>query len=508
MATATRLKTFRSQREGDIEAQIGQDVRDCQWALFGMYSREGFDVEDFDLLVDRIQAATAWQRGFVKGGILGYARLQDLPRLREIQEQTRLLDVTHLRAINSALEELGPDVEPSTFELFDDLLADLFCPKRDNQQFPSLHKITAKIRELIKRVDPSRAYDQKKRKQRDTGDNLAFDEFLAGGVVRSRVELSTNAIVAKRVHGSIKATAREHGLSMFDAAVQLLTGEIVPTAAMTLNVYAPKDRAEGDAVYIPGHGWTDPEGTAAFEEWLANVEPKVVDLDETAQHTTSSYAPTEAIRAAIVARDGTCIYPGCRVPAERCQLDHRIPFEQGGATTASNLHCLCQKHHNLKTDRRGFYFPDPTTGDIVWCFSDGTYEIESPSGLIQDQITPAAPRWRSSLENVRKNRALHAEFNAKCHKILDEFEKDQDLARATSRLEELEEKYGLTFEHRPQPTWAEPLPEEPTEPAYPEESPPEENPFHERSFRPASFVEWSLARAKCAHIMSMVEEAS
>ncbi|HIX78647.1 MAG TPA: hypothetical protein H9978_01630 [Candidatus Corynebacterium faecipullorum] len=29
----------------------------------------------------------------------------------------------------------------------------------------------------------------------------------------------------------------------------------------------------------------------------------------------------------------------------------------------------------MKTDRRAFYLVDPTTGDVVWLFSDGTYAL-------------------------------------------------------------------------------------------------------------------------------------
>ncbi|MCT1665181.1 HNH endonuclease, partial [Corynebacterium sanguinis] len=70
-------------------------------------------------------------------------------------------------------------------------------------------------------------------------------------------------------------------------------------------------------------------------------------------------------KAFAIARDGTCVWPGCTRDAQHCQLDHRVPYADGGSTTPANLFSLCQRHHNVKTDRRAYYIPDPTTGDIV-----------------------------------------------------------------------------------------------------------------------------------------------
>ncbi|MEF3088029.1 hypothetical protein, partial [Bacillus altitudinis] len=88
-------------------------------------------------------------------------------------------------------------------------------------------------------------------------------------------------------------------------------------------------------------------------------------------------------------------------------------------------------------------------------------EIVAPEGLIHDQITPTTPRWQSSLQSARKNRARVAEFNAKGHTILDAFDQDQDLAKAELAILALEEEYGMEFPFKPELPWEPPLPEEP-----------------------------------------------
>ena len=146
-----------------------------------------------------------------------------------------------------------------------------------------------------------------------------------------------------------------------------------------------------------------------------------------------------------MARDGTCIFPGCHRSAADCQLDHRIPFDRGGTTTPDNLFALCQHHHNLKTDKRATYLVDRATGEVVWLFADGTYEFAESEGLLNQEAVPTHPRWRSSLDSVRRNRARAAEFAAKGHAILDELDRDHDEEKAHARIAALEREYGMTF---------------------------------------------------------------
>ena len=56
------------------------------------------------------------------------------------------------------------------------------------------------------------------------------------------------------------------------------------------------------------------------------------------------------VRTALEARDPTCVVPGCdgRVNLE---IDHRIPFAEGGPSSLDNLVRMCRWHHFLKTHR-------------------------------------------------------------------------------------------------------------------------------------------------------------
>jgi hypothetical protein len=62
----------------------------------------------------------------------------------------------------------------------------------------------------------------------------------------------------------------------------------------------------------------------------------------------SWYVPSPALADFVRSRDLTCRFPGCDVPADRCDIDHTIPYP-AGPTQASNLKCLCRKNHKNRT---------------------------------------------------------------------------------------------------------------------------------------------------------------
>ena len=76
------------------------------------------------------------------------------------------------------------------------------------------------------------------------------------------------------------------------------------------------------------------------------------------------YLPTAVLAWFIRCRDMTCRFPGCDEPAHHCDVDHTIAYP-AGPTQASNLKCLCRKHHLLKTfwGWRDKQLPD---GTVVW----------------------------------------------------------------------------------------------------------------------------------------------
>jgi hypothetical protein len=58
--------------------------------------------------------------------------------------------------------------------------------------------------------------------------------------------------------------------------------------------------------------------------------------------------PSARLAQAIKIRAGTCRFPTCTVPAERCDLDHHEPVPRG-PTSGTNMDPFCRRHHRGKT---------------------------------------------------------------------------------------------------------------------------------------------------------------
>ena len=51
---------------------------------------------------------------------------------------------------------------------------------------------------------------------------------------------------------------------------------------------------------------------------------------------------------ALMMRDGGCRFPGCTIPAAWCEVDHLVPFTEGGASDLDNEVLWCSFHHHVK----------------------------------------------------------------------------------------------------------------------------------------------------------------
>lgn len=89
------------------------------------------------------------------------------------------------------------------------------------------------------------------------------------------------------------------------------------------------------------------------------------------------YTPSAALADLVRIRDATCRFPGCRQPAQRCDLDHVVPWPDG-PTTAGNLAALCRHHHRLKHQTRWTVRAGPG-GDLLWTSPAGQQYPTSPA---------------------------------------------------------------------------------------------------------------------------------
>lgn len=81
----------------------------------------------------------------------------------------------------------------------------------------------------------------------------------------------------------------------------------------------------------------------------------------------------------------TCVFPWCSRPSHRCDLDHRVAYDAGGASCDCNLAPLCRRHHRLKT-HRGYRYTLIEPGTFLWSTPHGLQLLRGATGT--RDVTP------------------------------------------------------------------------------------------------------------------------
>jgi hypothetical protein len=109
-----------------------------------------------------------------------------------------------------------------------------------------------------------------------------------------------------------------------------------------------------------------------IREWCGNPDATIVIkpvIDLTDHIHVGAYEVPDRLTAQDVLVDHHCVFPWCTRPATRCDIDHAIPYGDGGPTCSCNTAPLCRGHHRLKTHGHWTY-------DVL---DRGTYLWHSPN---------------------------------------------------------------------------------------------------------------------------------
>jgi hypothetical protein len=66
-----------------------------------------------------------------------------------------------------------------------------------------------------------------------------------------------------------------------------------------------------------------------------------------------------AERRAVETRDRYCTFPGCHVPADDCDVDHVVPYSEGGPTRQENGRAVCERHHPGRRRHQPWFAREP-----------------------------------------------------------------------------------------------------------------------------------------------------
>lgn len=380
-------------------------------------------------------AHVALQLGVTPGVAESYVdvglMLRRLPRLATVLRHRGHLPFSHLRVLAgctlTAPEEILAELE--------DRLLPLILPKRDGQALKGWRALHNRVQEVIERMEPlsrPRNVDPEHSDIPDPAEDpdAPPKEFvdLVEGRSLSQLTAQLDRARAFELMTVLDAICAKENCSQVEAITHLVRG--TSEVAVTLNVYKSWDTGE---TWVPGAGgWV--KGAFA-DDWMAMADGARLCGDS----TTGGYVPSEAQKAFIIGRDGTCRFPGCERPAHRTEGDHVENYDHddpaaGGLTDTENLHCLCKKHHDLKTRKMWDVLRMPDGTEYWTSRSTGLVAVSVPSG-------PLAGKHRTNFtaRQLRKRRAL-AEHNEKRLRILAEERRIVAEAREAQRLRDEKEK--------------------------------------------------------------------
>jgi hypothetical protein len=173
-------------------------------------------------------------------------------------------------------------------------------------------------------------------------------------------------------------------------AAALLAGrEVRPTKRLTLVVHVSQEALTGSDPVGRCETLGRPVLVQQVRDWCGRpdthvtVQP-VIDLADHAQ--TEAYEVRDRLRTRADLLNPSCVFPWCTRPARRCDHDHGVPFEAGGATCDCNLAPLCRRHHRLKT-HAGWRYTTLETGTYLWSDPHGQQFLRDLSGT--RDVTPA-----------------------------------------------------------------------------------------------------------------------
>lgn len=213
-----------------------------------------------------------------------------------------------------------------------------------------------------------------------TADAMAFDQRLDALAVtvctddpRTRQERRADAA------GALASGADR--LSCRCGRSDCVAGDRPPAGAVVVHVIAEQATVDGgetaSASLVESDGFLPAESVAE----LLNSAKRVAVVHPGDAPPEPGYTPSRALADFVRCRDMTCRFPGCDVPATRCDLDHTVPYRDGGPTHASNIKCYCRTHHLLKTFW-GWRDKQLTDGTVILVAPNGHTYVTTPGSAL------------------------------------------------------------------------------------------------------------------------------
>jgi hypothetical protein len=222
-------------------------------------------------------------------------------------------------------------------------------------------QLRSRIRKLVIAVDPDGAQERYERAVADRAVVAVRDAATGTGSIHA-TSLPADRLAAamKRLNRlARKAKARKDPRTMdqvrTDVFLDLLCGtlrDVQPGTGAVVDIRVDLATLVGLSeapAEIPGWGPVIADVARRVVAEQHDAEWRVVLTDpasgEVVHDMTTRRRPTAAQRRHVQARHSTCTFPGCRMPAVDCDMDHLRPYSEHGVTATRDLHPACRHDH-------------------------------------------------------------------------------------------------------------------------------------------------------------------
>ena len=208
------------------------------------------------------------------------------------------------------------------------------------------------------------------------GGHVPEEQALAG--YRRVDDLARARLLGADVDGQSLAVARSQVFT--DLLLGALPGQT--PAPISIEVLVDRDgvpHAERLGPVLPStvHGLVELAGRTGGRAVTRVLDPVVCPGAHPVGGAEDPYVPSTAIRRTVQVRDLACVFPGCTTAADRCELDHTVPWPHG-PTCPCNLAALCKHHHRLKHRDPGWHLVNHGNGHLTWTTPWGTTYTVTP----------------------------------------------------------------------------------------------------------------------------------
>lgn len=387
----TEFEALGTETARPSDDQLTEDVGACQRAINALTAVQAVRMAQYAAREDvRHEDGTIGQRDFPVGHVSPFAAAVIGPELglgaRAAEDRVGIsarvvstmpatlramasgeLDWHRARVVATELQDSSPDVVAEVEDrLFPAALRD------------SAGEVRRRCRRILQRVDSASLVERARRSREGRGlqrwqGEPGVEEWhaLLPAEQAATAWQAVDALARRyqredREHaGAGAATTLEQARG--DALLDLILGHASVQTSMVFTVPETFAQSGGQpragcvvdsggtegVVQVPGVGvvpWSGIGSLAtsfATQISIASCDPANGTLTGMA---TEVYRPPSALDRFVKNRDGTCRFPGCAAPAQRCDADHVVVWPAGPTdrTNLMSLMSLCRRHHRTK----------------------------------------------------------------------------------------------------------------------------------------------------------------